>query len=678
MRNTLAQPPTIHLPARLCADVGEALRREWLVTNGIGGFACGTVAGALTRRYHGLLMAALRPPLGRTLLVAKLDEWAELGGRRYPLHANCWGDGVGAEHGCRWLRRFDLLLGVPTWRFELPGAALTRRIWMEPGRNTTYVQYELDERSRPVVFHGTLLVNYRDYHTLRHHWDRPFELATVSRGAEVRTPDGGPLVHVQCSAPSAAWTPEQTWYRDFRLPVEESRGQDFMEDHCCVGHCQVALVPGRALTFAFSAEAEAAPADSTALVRCQNTALQRCGTFEQQAGAEDGAIPGPVRQLALAADQFIVARTGADGEPGYTVIAGYPWFTDWGRDTMIALPGLTLCTGRFDVARSVLRTWSRYVDGGMIPNRFPDRGDTPEYHTADATLWYLWAIDQYMAATGDRDTLAELFPIMVDIVDWHLRGTRHNLYVGDDGLVRAGEEGINLTWMDAKLGDRVITPRMGKPVELSALWYDGLCNMARLARFLGEPGERFEELAERTRWSFRRYWNESRGCCYDVLDSAHGDDPTRRPNQIFAVSLKHSPLTAAQQRGVVDTCADELLTWYGLRSLARDEPGYHGQCSGDLASRDEAYHQGTAWGWLLGPFVLAHYRVHQDAEQARRFLEPMLGQLWTHGVGSLSEIFDGDEPHAPRGCIAQAWSVAETLRAWLETQGGLSEPGRPS
>jgi predicted glycogen debranching enzyme len=417
---------------------------------------------------------------------------------------------------------------------------------------------------------------------------------------------------------------------------------------------------------------------TTALVRRQNAALERLTAFEKLHGVEDGETPLSVRQLVLAADQFIVTRCAAAGGPtaapagggetGHTVIAGYPWFTDWGRDTMIALPGLTLCTGRFDVARQVLRTWARYVDRGMIPNRFPDQGDALEYHTADATLWYLWAIDRYVRATGDRQTLAELFPVMCDIVDWHLRGTRHNIHVGDDGLVCAGESGVNLTWMDAKTGSRVITPRMGKPIELSALWHDGLCNLARLAHWLGQPAERYERLAGQTRASFARFWNPARGCCFDVLDGPDGPDASLRPNQVFAVSLEHSPLAPGQQQAVVAACERELVTWFGLRTLAPGEPAYHPRYVGDWAARDEAYHQGTAWGWLLGPFVIADFRIHQDAARARDWLEPMLGQLWVHGVGSLSEVFDGAAPHEPNGCIAQAWSVAETLRAWRETQ----------
>ena len=655
------------------------------MTNGLGGSASGTIAGAVSRRYHALLLAAMRPPLGRTLLVAKLDETVDVAGRQYRLSTNVWAAGVEAAAGCRWLHRFDLILGVPTWCYELPAGAderetgectrLIKRIWMEPGRNITYVQYELDECSQTLTLNGTLLVNTRDYHVLRHHQDCAFESNPIPGGLRLRSTEGGPTIDVTCrghAASSAEWTPDHTWYRDFRLLVEEARGYDYLEDHFCAGHCRVELQPGQTVTFVLSAEPDADVNDTTALIRRQNAALERWTTFEHQSADENRTVPPAVRQLVLAADQFIVSRKNTTSETeteGYTVIAGYPWFTDWGRDTMIALPGLTLCTGRFDVARLILRTWSGYVSRGMIPNRFPDQGDTPEYHTCDGTLWYLWAIDQYARVTGDHDTLATLFPIMNEIVDWHLRGTRHNIRVGDDGLVYAGEEGVNLTWMDAKYRDHVITPRIGKAIELSALWYDALHNMTRLAHWLGKPADRYERLAERTRASFARFWNPQRDCCYDVLDGPQGNDASLRPNQVFAVSLEHSPLSPQQRRSVVDACQRELLTWFGLRTLGPREPGYRGRYAGDLETRDQAYHQGTSWGWLLGPFVIAHFRVYQDAGQARRFLEPLLGQLWTHCVGSLSEVFDGDEPHEPKACVAQAWSVAETLRAWQITQG---------
>ncbi len=375
--------------------------------------------------------------------------------------------------------------------------------------------------------------------------------------------------------------------------------------------------------------------------------------------------PTVTERLVLAADQFIVRRSLPDDPDGRSVIAGYPWFGDWGRDTMISLPGLTLVTGRHDVAARVLRTFARFVDRGMLPNRFPDEGETPEYNTVDATLWYFEAIRAYHAATDDDGLLGDLFPVLQEIVEWHRRGTRYHIQVDpDDGLLYAGEPGVQLTWMDAKVGDWVVTPRIGKPVEINALWYNALRSMADFARRLGEPLSPYEALAEQTVTGFARFWNQDTGYCYDVIHGPDGDDPALRPNQLFAVSLPHSPLSPSQQRAVVDVCARRLLTSHGLRSLARDDPAYIGHYGGDRRQRDAAYHQGTVWSWLIGPFVTAYLRVYDDRERARSFLQPFIHHLVDHGVGSISEIFDGDAPFAPRGCIAQAWSVGEVLRAW--------------
>jgi predicted glycogen debranching enzyme len=392
-------------------------------------------------------------------------------------------------------------------------------------------------------------------------------------------------------------------------------------------------------------------------------------------------MPLEVEHLVLAGDQFVVRRS-LSGEPeGRSVIAGYHWFGDWGRDTMISLPGLALVTGRYEVAARILRIFAHFVDRGMLPNRFPDAGEEPEYNTVDATLWYFEAIRAYLAATGDEALLSKLVPVLQEIIDWHRRGTRYGIRLDpEDGLLYAGQEGVQLTWMDAKVGDWVVTPRIGKPVEINALWYNALRIMVAFARCLGKRAEAYEEMADRTADSFGRFWNWERGYCYDVVDGPDGDDPALRPNQLFAVSLPHSPLTADQQRAVVDVCAWHLLSSHGLRSLAPDDPAYTGHYGGDRRQRDGAYHQGTVWGWLMGPFVRAHLRVHRDPVTARSYLQPLFRHLSGHGLGSISEIFDGDAPFTPRGCIAQAWSVAELLHAWQairEVEGeGEFEDGR--
>jgi predicted glycogen debranching enzyme len=404
------------------------------------------------------------------------------------------------------------------------------------------------------------------------------------------------------------------------------------------------------------------------LRRAQEQKLIKFWKDNRPLDAQD--TPAWIDRLVLAADQFIVERPLPDEPNGKTIIAGYHWFGDWGRDTMISLPGLTIATGRPEVARSILRTFAKYVDQGMLPNRFPDAGETPEYNTVDATLWYFEAIHTYYSATEDDDLLRELFPVLADVINWHCRGTRYNIHLdATDGLLYAGEPGVQLTWMDAKVGDWVVTPRIGKPIEVNALWYNALRTMAKFARQLSQPYQEYDAIADRALARFARFWNSEVGYCYDVLDGPNGDDASLRPNQIFAVSLPESPLTSAQQRGVVEACGRMLLTSHGLRSLSSEHPQYKGHYGGNQLQRDGAYHQGTTWGWLLGPFVLAHLRVYGNPTQACQFLEPMANHLCDRAMGSLSEIFDGDAPMTPRGCIAQAWTVAEVLRAWLATQG---------
>jgi predicted glycogen debranching enzyme len=382
------------------------------------------------------------------------------------------------------------------------------------------------------------------------------------------------------------------------------------------------------------------------------------------------AVPSWIPRLVLAADQFVVERPLPGQAAGKSIIAGYHWFGDWGRDTMIALPGLALVTGRTEVAKQILLAFSRLVDGGMLPNNFPDAGGAPEYNTMDATLWYFEAVRQYFAATQDSATLKKLFPVLAKIVTAHVRGTRYNIHVdAADGLLYGGGPGVQITWMDAKVGDWVVTPRTGKPVEINALWINALESMMRFAQTLGSSADLYAQLLEKAKSGFGKFWNAKRNCCFDVLDSPGiGNDSTMRPNQIFAVSLNAGLLSAEQQKAVVDACASQLLTPFGLRSLAPHEHGYTGVYSDGPRQRDAAYHQGTVWGWLLGPFTLAHYRVYKDCTTARRFLEPLAKSIGSYGLGTLAEIFDGDAPHHPRGCIAQAWTVGELLRAWNELQ----------
>ena len=657
----------------LCSDLQVSGQREWLVTNGIGGYAAGTIAGVLTRRYHGLLTAALRPPVARTLLLTKLNETATYGHQVYRLFTDRWSGGEVEPAGFLHLERFRLEGTTPVWTFALADAVLEKRVWMEPGANTTYVRYDLSRGSRPLQLRVDAMVNHRDHHANTHVDYETLALTVehVARGLRISAGPRQAALYLLSEGGRAVL--RHQWHHNYLLAVEEYRGLDPLDDNLHAGFVRVDLEPGDSLTVVASTEAAPALDGAAAYARRQE--------YEQgllsRAEASVGHAPAAVRHLVLAADQFIVRRqlprgpkgTGSlDLRDGRSVIAGYPWFSDWGRDTMISLPGLALITGRHDVASRLLRTFAHYVDQGMLPNRFPDAGEQPEYNTVDATLWYIEAVRAYHAATGDDALLHHLYPVLEEIVAWHQRGTRYQIQLDPaDGLLSAGEDGIQLTWMDAKVDDWVVTPRTGKPVEINALWYNGLRAMAGFAQRLDKPAGDYEALAERALAGFSRFWNEPAGYCYDLLDGPSGHDASLRPNQLFAVSLAHSPLGAARQRAVVDVCAHHLLTSHGLRSLAPGDPAYAGSYGGDRRQRDGAYHQGTVWGWLIGPFVRAHLRVYGQPAVARSFLLPLLHQLDDHCVGSLSEIFDGDAPFAPRGCFAQAWTVAEVLRAWVMT-----------
>ena len=653
-----------------CGNLDIAESREWLVTNGIGGYASGTVAGLLTRRYHGLLVAALKPPLGRTLLLAKLDETVLYDTGSYSLHTNRWADGIVSPHGYQHIERFSLEGTIPLWRFAFADALLEKRVWMQQGANTTYIQYTLRRATQPLKLTLKAMVNYRDYHSDTQSNDWRMSVEQVEQGICVTAyPGAVPLYLLSDSPLGASASIVHNWYYGFDLAVERYRGLKDKEDHLHAATFEVTLNPGEAIAFVASTEKQPNLNGEAALKlrRAQEQKLTGLWNSNRPLNAKES--PSWINHLILAADQFIVNRLVPEDPNGKTIIAGYHWFSDWGRDTMISLPGLTISTGRPEVARSILRTFARYVDQGMLPNRFPDAGEQPEYNTVDATLWYFEAVRAYYSATNDDNLLAELFPVLADIINWHCRGTRYNIHLDPaDGLLYAGVAGVQLTWMDAKVDDWVVTPRIGKPIEVNALWYNALRTMAKFARQLGKPHQEYEAIADRAKYRFSRFWSDKTGYCYDVIDSPDGDDALLRPNQIFAVSLPESPLTPTQQRSVVEACGRVLLTSYGLRSLASNHPQYQGEYGGNQYQRDGAYHQGTVWGWLLGPFVLAHLRVYKNPEQARQFLEPMANHLTAHGVGSLSEIFDGDAPMTPRGCIAQAWTVAEVLRAWLATE----------
>jgi len=651
-------------------EVAES--REWLVTNGIGGFAAGTVAGTLTRRYHGLLVGALRPPVGRALLVAKLDDTAEYAGARYPLCTNRWADGAVAPHGYRHLERFRLEGTTPVWSFACADLSLERRVWMEPGANTTYVRYE-NRRGGAVTLSLALLVDHRDFHGTTRGDGWRMGVDPVGDGLRVTARAGArPVLAL---APGARVAPAHDWYRGFALLAEAERGLDWIEDHLHAGTITATVAPGRSFTVVLSAEDAPDPDGEAAWGRRR---AHEARVLDRWRAVAPPAAPAWLDRLALAADQFVVRRPLPDDPASLSVIAGYPWFGDWGRDTMVSLPGL-IAAGRTEAAARILRTFARFVDRGMLPNVFPDSGAEPEYNTVDAALWYFEAVRAVHRATADDGLVKDLVPVLVDMVRWHRTGTRYGIVQDPaDGLLRSGEGGVQLTWMDAKVGDWVVTPRTGKAVEINALWLNAHRVLAELGPVAGLDAAPWRQEAERIARGFQRFWSERLGHCLDVLDGPDGDDVTLRPNQILAVSLEGSPLAAERQRRVLEACARWLYTSFGLRSLDPRHPAYRGRYGGGPAERDGAYHQGPAWGWLLGPFALAHYRVHGDRDGALALLSPMRQHLDDACLGSISEIFDGDPPFAPRGCPAQAWSVTETLRAWVEiaTTAGLS--GAPS
>ena len=650
----------------ICGDLVNGESREWLVTNGIGGFASGPIVGSMTRRYHGLLIAALQPPLGRMHLVANFDEIVRYAGSDYALATQRWASGAVDPKGFINLESFRLEGTRPVWTFALADALLEKRVWMRQGENTTYIRYTLVRASDSIELDVKALVNYRDFHSSTHAGDWQMNIQPEVAGVKVLAFDGATPFFLKCADASCELRNE--WYRDCYLPAETLRGLDDREDHLLVAIFHTKLAPGASVTFVVGTEANAATDDERSRAECAARDAELFQKWQSANPASAKDTPVWLRQLVLAAGQFEVKRALPDLPDGRSIIAGYHWFGDWGRDTMIALPGLALVTGRADIAKQILLAFSCYVDGGMLPNNFPDSGGKPEYNTVDAGLWFFEAVRQYFSVTQDLETLQKLFPILAGMVNAHVAGTRYNIHVDPaDGLLYAGGPGVQLTWMDAKQGDFVVTPRTGKPVEINALWINALSTLKDFAMLLKKLTDEYEKRASLAIKSFQKFWNADRNCCCDVIDiPGGGNDATLRPNQIFAVALPVTALTPAQQKAVVDTCAQHLLTCHGLRSLAPGEPNYQGHYGGGPRERDGAYHQGTVWGWLLGPFALAHLRVYGDRGAAMRFLEPLGRQIYAYGLGTLGEIFDGDAPFAPRGCIAQAWTVGEVLRAWQE------------
>jgi predicted glycogen debranching enzyme len=664
-------------------------RREWLVTNGLGGYASGTIAGVVTRRYQGLLIASLPAPLGRMVMLNHLLERVRL-----PNHHVLWLGDEGAvaapniadraEH----LAEFRLELGLPVWRYELPGTVIEKRLLMPYQQNTVHVTYRLLEGTEPVRLALRPSIQFRGYEApVDTSLAQSYTLTFCEGRYEVTAGADLPALRLLAYGERAALTLDEKGAGEIPYEMERRRGYASIGSLYSPGYFRGDLRPGSDVTLVASTE-------SWETIRALSPV--DAAQAERERRRRIVAIAGPAgehpfgAELVLAADQFIItpagraeeaARARAAGEEVRTVIAGYHWFTDWGRDTMISLEGLTLTTRRFREAAYILRTFGHYIRDGLIPNMFPDGARDGLYHTADATLWFFHAVQRYLEVTGDAETVRQLVPKLVEVVGHHLQGTKFGIGVDlADGLLRQGEQGYQLTWMDAKVDDWVVTPRRGKAVEINALWFNALCLLEGWGQTLGgvpgdlDPGSH----ARRARESFnRRFWFDG-GYLYDVVDGEAGDDPSCRPNQVLAISLDHPILDRQRWEPVLKVVRDRLVTPIGLRSLAPGHRDYKPKYYGDLRSRDAAYHQGTVWAWLIGPFVDAWLKAYpQDRPGARQFLNGFEKHLSEACVGSISEIFDAEAPYTARGCVAQAWSVAEVLRC-LEKTGALERSASPA
>ena len=634
----------------------EAIRREWLETNGLGGWAGSTISGAHTRRYHGLLVAAMRPPVGRMVMLSKLDEIIAVAGQRLEMTTNVYSDAVHPQ-GYQYLQHFSKNF-FPVFTYEAAGVRLQKTITAVNGENTTLILYEVSGASPAFTLELQPFMAGRDYHSLTHANNQMTENFEFENDVFVsRLYEGLPDLFLL--VPGATFEARPDWYFNFEYLVEKARGQDFTEDLFTPGVFKCRLKAGDKLGVIASTQ-NPKNRDAFALFAQEKERRKKLISMSP-------VVDETTRTLGLAADQFIVQR----GSEYKTIIAGYHWFTDWGRDTMIALPGLTLATGRFDDAKKIIRAFAQSISQGMLPNRFPDADSEPEYNTVDATLWFFVAIFKYLKHTRDKAFIKnELLAVLEEIIDWHQRGTRYSIHVDEDGLLYAGEPGVQLTWMDAKIGDWVVTPRTGKAVEINALWCNALAILAILYQLIGQKASarRLARRTEQTRDRFRKeFWYEEGGYLYDYVNGEIRDTSIR-PNQILALSLPYPLLEGRQAKKVLETVTDKLYTPFGLRSLAPDDPHYRPVYSGNGLERDSAYHQGTVWAWLLGPWLTALVRVNgqEGKATAQNYFKEIMPHLEDAGIGSVSEIFDADWPHAPRGCIAQAWSVAEILRAYIE------------
>jgi len=641
-----------------CQDLERALSLEWLETNGRGGFASGTVAGANTRRYHALLLTARNPPTERVALVNHLEEWIDLNGRIFPLSTNLY-RGTVHPAGYTYCVEFSSV-PWPTWTFDCGGVMVQREILCVHGRDLVIVRWKSLTSGQPILtLRVRPMLSGRDYHSTHH------ENTTLATGGSSMSGRVSWQPYPAVRAIHAGeYRHEPDWFRQIQLPVEQQRGLDGEEDWWSPGEFRFEIESGEGRTLVLTSEA-IDTLDVAMLIKHEEARRHQ----QVQTAPSRDSLAG---LLWRATEAYLSER-----HEGQTVVAGYPWFTDWGRDTFIALPGLCLVTGRYDTAWQIIESFSAHVSEGMIPNRFPDVGGQPEYNAIDASLWFIDAVERYLSYSQDKARVrAVAWPAIKQIIDGYRRGTRYDIHMDRDGLITGGVSGVPLTWMDAKVGDWGVTPRQGKPVEIQALWVRALEIGMRLAT-------QFDELAyagrcrrDRARavQSFRmKFWCEAGGYLYDVIDGPEGSDTSIRPNQLYALVLCDDLVVGEQAEQLLTVVKDHLLTPMGLRTLSPSDSRYRPRYEGGVAERDGAYHQGTAWPFFLGPFVTAWIKTFgkstQVKAQARIFLNGLDTHLREACVGQVSEIFDGDAPHTPRGCPAQAWSVAEPLRAMIEDLG---------
>lgn len=649
-----------------CTDFETALSKEWLETNGLGGFASSTIIHCNTRRYHGLLVAATQPPVGRMMMVNTLEEWVTLNDVRYDLSCHQYPD-VLHPQGHKNLIGFRLD-PWPIWTYRLGPMILEKSLTMIHGQNTVIVSYKMRKECQGATLVVRPFLTARDFHGI--HKENPDLVpeAQIRAGVVLLNPyPGVPTLYFHHNG---TYNAGFNWYRQMEYVREQERGLDSHEDCWAPGEFQFPLQDGQDATLIATTEGSGY-FDSTFLLNAERTRRR-----ELLNGWE--ATDDVTHHLVLAADQFLVSAGSPDSQ---NIIAGYPWFEEWGRDTFISLPGLLLATGRFEEARRIFKSYARWVDQGMLPNRFPDSGGQPDYNTADASLWFIVAVFHYLRYTKDFEFVQEhLWPVMKEIVRAYQDGTRYQIHMDLDGLIFVGQPGVQLTWMDARVGEWVVTPRVGKPVEIQALWYNTLRVMEQVAGRVGEKADakRWTGLAEKVWASFNKsFWVEEEGYLCDVIN-VQERDTSIRPNQIFAVSLPFETLSPDRAMRMINLVEERLLTPFGLRTLDPRDPKYVSRYQGDSKTRGSAYHQGTVWPWLMGPFLTAYQKVHGKSPKTqshlRAHLALLLTHLWEAGLGTISEIFDGDMPHEPRGCIAQAWSVAEILRVLREELGVTSTP----